>query len=211
MRSSLSKYPFLLALVWAAIGISIAACGGSSTSTQPTSPASSGSVEGTGNQVFVRLEDPLDEPEFYCLDIPGAGTGVNLRAPIQVHTCKALGQAEDELFMLNFPDQGQIYMKAYVRCVEASQSLPGVPVNLEYCSESPLQRFAYDSEGRLLLEDGSEETLCLAVAPGLGTPTGGPSHLRRDLKLQACDAVEASLTRWLLDDSEDPSIPRGSE
>ena len=42
----------------------------------------------------------------------------------------------------------------------------------------------------------SQEDLCLAVAPGSGIPTGGPSHLRRALTLEGCETSDPTLIRW---------------
>ena len=100
---------------------------------------------------LVKLQDPLDEPELYCLDVPGFRDRVQLEAPLMAHTCKRR-DAADELFTLDHPAEGQLYMKAY--------------------------------------------GLCVAVAEGSGVPTGGPSHLRRDLKLEVCKGRSPSLSQW---------------
>ena len=57
------------------------------------------------------LRDPLDEPEFYCVDVAGFGSNLNLNSPLQAHTCKP--GADDELFIFNHPTPGQFYMGAY--------------------------------------------------------------------------------------------------
>ena len=142
---------------------------------------------------LVRLIDPLDEPEHYCLDVPGWGRRLNLDAPLMAHTCKP--GAADELFVPDRPNPGQLYMRAYDRCAAADSSRPGAEVSMKECSSSQLQRFSFADDGRIRLA-GSD--LCLAVAGGEGTPTGGPSHLRRDLSLQPCGTVEPSLSIWTL-------------
>jgi len=50
------------------------------------------------------------------------------------------------------------------------------------CGESPLQQFAH-SEGFLQLQSDGSEAFCIAVADEAGRPTGGPSHVVRDLIL----------------------------
>lgn len=75
----------------------------------PTVP----SATGTDDRVFIQLTDPLDEPEYYCVDVPGAGPGVRLQSALQAHTCKPLNTAADELFTFDRPKAGQIYMEAY--------------------------------------------------------------------------------------------------
>ena len=60
------------------------------------------------------LRDPLDEPEFYCVDVAGFGNNLNLNSPLQAHTYKP--GADDELFIFNHPTPGQFYMEAYDVC-----------------------------------------------------------------------------------------------
>ncbi len=148
------------------------------------------------SSVFIQLTDPLDEPQFYCLDVPGSGTGVRLHAAIQVHTCKRIETAQDELFALDFPDDGQIYMEEYDRCLEAEGDEAGSDVYLRDCSDSLNQVFTVDDD-IIFLGDGIQDGLCLAADSNPGIATGGPSHLRRDMSLQACDSVEPSLARWI--------------
>ena len=38
-----------------------------------------------------------------------------------------------------------------------------------------------------------QSVLCLAGDPGDGIPTGGPSHLLRDMALESCDSVDSEL------------------
>ena len=143
-------------------------------------PAAAGETQG-----LIQLRDPLDEPEFYCLDVPGFRDRVQLDAPLMAHTCKP--NAPDETFTVRA--DGQLFMKAYNRCVQAK----GEQLFLGPCSEEPLQRFTITTEGKIQLKS---KDLCVAVAPGKGTPTGGPSHLRRDLMLTACGEVEPNLSIW---------------
>ncbi len=145
------------------------------------------SVEG-----LIQLADPLDEPEFYCVDVPGFGASLDLDAPLSAHTCKP--NADDELFTFNSPGEGQFYMDAYDLCMQAESAEAGVSVILNECSDEPLQQFSITGLGQIRLD--SDDSLCLAIAPGDGTPTGGPSHLRRDLSIESCDATDVSLTVW---------------
>ena len=146
---------------------------------------------------LVALVDLLDEPEGYCLDVPGFGRRLNLRAPLMAHTCKP--GAADELFMRDHPGRGQLYMDAYGLCVAAASRTVGAQVFLKDCDSSTQQRFSFDSNGQIRL-DGSD--VCLTVASGKGTPTGGPSHLRRDLSLQACKSADSALSQWRLPDRD---------
>lgn len=144
------------------------------------------------DRVFIQLTDPLDEPEYYYVDVPGAGRGVRLQSALQAHTCKPIDTAADELFTINRPKAGQIYMEAYQLCLEAEEPGEGSSLRLQPCSDSEHQLFTL--EGVTIRQGG----LCLAVDPEPGIPTGGPSHLRRALTLENCEFVDPSLRRWSL-------------
>ena len=146
-------------------------------------------------RVFIQLTDPLDEPEYYCLDVPGAGSGVRLNSALQAHTCKSKATAADELFTIDHPNKGQIYMEAYDLCVEAEGTRQGSALRLKPCSDSHHQLFTLEN-GLIRLSGRRQDDLCLAVAPGLGIPTGGPSHLRRALTLEGCETIDPTLIRW---------------
>ena len=141
------------------------------------------------SRTLVQLVDPLDEPEFYCVDVPGFGASLRLQAALMAHTCKP--GADDEIFAVNEPLPGNLLIPAYDLCMEAD----GAQIVLRACSDSAMQRFELDAEGALALA-GTE--LCVAVAPGVGEPTGGPSHVRRDLVLLDCGEGDASLRQWSL-------------
>lgn len=142
---------------------------------------------------LIRLADPLDEPEHYCVDVPGFGRRLNLDAPLMAHTCKP--RAADETFTVGHPEAGQLYMPAYDRCAEAESREPGARLFVKGCGSSDLQRFSFEPDGRIRLAGGQ---LCLTVDSADGEPTGGPSHLRRDLALQPCEGASPSLSRWRL-------------
>ena len=145
--------------------------------------------------VMIRLVDPLDEPEFYCVDIPGFRQNVQLEAPLMAHTLKRFGSA-DEMFTLNYPEEGQIYAAEYDLCIEASGTKPGDKLMLKKPSDSHLQRFVLTEEGKLVLKDHPQ--IGFTVADGKGSKAGGPSHLRRDLDLQDVTQAPAKLTTWKL-------------
>lgn len=140
---------------------------------------------------LIELVDPLDEPERYCLDVRGFGRRLNLEAPLMAHTCKP--GAADELFTRDYPGPGQLYMKAYDRCVTAESSQAGAEVFVRECDSSASQRFSFESNGWIKL---AESNLCLTVADGKGTRAGGPSHLRRDLALETCGSEDEARSRW---------------
>ncbi len=140
---------------------------------------------------LVQLVDALDEPEFYCVDVPGFGASLNLQSDLTAHTCKP--GADDEMFALNQPGPGNLYMPAYDLCLEADGTDARVQLRLRECSDSAMQRFDIDLDGALVL---SGTALCMAVSPEDGEPTGGPSHLRRDLLMLDCAETEPALSQW---------------
>ena len=140
---------------------------------------------------LVQLVEALDEPEYYCVDVPGFGRSLDLGAALMAHTCKP--GADDEMFAINRPATGNLSMPAYDLCMEADGTASPAQLYLRECTGSTLQRFEFDPDGRLALSDAG---LCMAVSPGDGEPTGGPSHLRRDLLMLDCAGTEPALGQW---------------
>ena len=115
---------------------------------------------------------------------------------LQAHTCKPVAEAADELFVINQPSDQQFYMPAYNLCLASSGPGAGAILHLQGCDDTPLQRFVYNPNGYILLV--GQGHMCLVIDSGPGIPTGGPSHLRRDLRLEDCEEIEPSLAQWLL-------------
>ena len=159
------------------------------TATVAPSPAPVTAADPQRPESLIKLVDPLDEPEFYCVDVVGHRTGVRLDRALQAHTCKP--GFEDELFVFHTPDAGQLYMRAYDLCLEARDNL----VYLEPCSGSAMQRFDFGDDGTLR-PAGTD--VCLAVEAGSGQQAGGVSHVRRDLLFTPCDTVGAGVSRWVM-------------
>ncbi len=160
----------------------------------PATPTPAG-IDGGQAQAeatLVQLVDPLDEPEFYCVDVPGFGANLNLQAALMAHTCKP--GADDEIFVVGQPGPGNLTMPAYKLCMEAEGAETQAPLRLRECSDSALQQFDFDADGALIL---SGTGLCVAVSPEAGEPTGGPSHVRRDLLLLDCAEAQPALSRWV--------------
>lgn len=163
----------------------------------PTAPPPAPTLIPTGAPVsptpkgesLIQLEDPLDEPEFYCVDVVGFRDSLKLDRALQAHTCKP--GAEDELFSFNQPSSGQIYMAAYDLCVEAGEGR----LYLKPYSQGARQRFTHEAGGSIRPE-GTD--LCLAVEEGSGQQAGGRRHIRRDLLLAPCAGAEPGRSRWLL-------------
>ena len=158
----------------------------------PPTPASIPANPTQPKPTLVQLADPLDEPEFYCVDVPGFGASLNLDAALMAHTCKP--GANDEIFVVGQPAPGNLSMPAYNRCMEAEGTEPQAQLHLQECSDSAMQQFDFDADGALTL---SGTDLCVAVSPEDGEPTGGPSHVRRDLMLLDCAEANPALSRWV--------------
>ena len=157
------------------------------TSTRPATPSPTLAPETA--PTLLQLADPLDEPEFYCVDVPGFRDSLRTDRPLQAHTCKP--NAADELFIVDRPETGQFLMPAYDLCLTAD----GGQVYTRPCVNTSAQRFVHRED---LTIGPAGEDLCLAVAGGSGEPAGGRSHLRRDLQLLPCSEVAPALSQWIL-------------
>lgn len=155
--------------------------------TRPATP--SPTLESETAPTLLQLADPLDEPEFYCVDVPGFRDRLRTDRPLQAHTCKP--NAADELFIADRPETGQFLMPAYDLCMTAEEG----QVYTRPCVNTPAQQFVPWDD--LTIRPAGED-LCLAVAGGSGEPAGGRSHLRRDLQLLPCSGVEPALSQWIL-------------
>ncbi len=153
------------------------------------------SIANAANPVMIRLVDPLDEPEFYCIDVPGFRQNVQLDAPLMAHTLKRFGSA-DEMFAIDHPSSGQISAIEYGLCIQAESAQAGAKLLLKPPSDSPLQRFTFTDSGAIVLEQNPD--LCIAIAPGSGQKAGGPSHLRRDLGIVSLKSSDLKLHTWKL-------------
>jgi hypothetical protein len=140
----------------------------------------------------IRLIDPLDEPEFYCLDLSGWGERLKLDDPLQAHTCKTR-RADDQMFAI---EDGKILVGNTGRClqlgVSSGKPLAGVAILARDCSDSPLQSFTLEDNGQLSVTGSA---LCLAAGTE-STDASGPSHVWRVLSAQPCDTTSPELTTW---------------
>ena len=156
----------------------------------------------TGDARFIQSLDPVDTPEHYCVDVPGSVGAVRLHDAMQAHTCKPVTRAEDMLFTMDHPGEGQIYMKAYDLCAAADHTGAGSRLYLVPCSDSDLQLFSFESPepgvtgGLIVLEGGPDGDLCLAIADETGSPAG-PVYLRIGLSLRPCGLVDPLRANWI--------------
>ena len=149
---------------------------------------------------LIRLQDDLDDPLGYCIDVRGFGTGIRLDADLQAHSCKS-GTAEDQSFALMGDRQDiSILLVDYDVCLAVASPEPGALILLAPCDETAVsQRFQWLNDGRLQLsaeQNAEQSELCIGVAGGTGEPAGGRNHLRRDLMLRDCVETDLALMAW---------------
>ncbi len=147
---------------------------------------------------MLRATHALDEPRGYCLDISGSGATLDLEAPLQAHTCKAVAPIDDQLFELV---EQRIRASEHDRCLAVEALEAGQALHVRACSDSRLQRWRF-ADGRL--SPASDPKLCVALAGARGEPWGtprlvSPAYRRQSLALAACDATVAArhTFRWL--------------
>ena len=124
---------------------------------------------------FVRLVAGLDEPEeFYCFDLAGWGKKLKLDDPLQTHTCKRTGGA-DQMFAFN---NGRIEVFGYDRCVQAGGStgatLPGSAVLARECDDSDMQKLSLEKDGTIRVNGSS---YCLGAGSASTEASGPESHV----------------------------------
>jgi acetyl esterase/lipase len=137
---------------------------------------------------LLRTSYALDEARGYCIDVPGAGAGVRVDDPLQVHTCKYGAALEDQVLARR--DGGlAIAVPAYDRCLAADRLEPGAALYARDCEDTSLQRWRFEW-GRL--SPDARPDLCVTLAEGSGEIAGTPVLItpvyhRRDLGLASCD------------------------
>ena len=145
---------------------------------------------------LLRLDDNLDDPQGYCVDVAGFGANIRLDAPLQAHTCKP-GSADQMFSPIALVDGGGIGLVEYDRCLAAAMAESGAGINVVGCDASTLnQRFSLGEDGRVQLASPDGPGLCLGIAAGMGEPAGGRDHLRRDLVLYHCEEADPALVTW---------------
>ena len=171
-----------------------------------------GPIDITGQ---LRLASYLDDPQGYCIDVPGFFDSIRLDAPLQAHTCKPREYDQTYKFYLpqaQYSDRArtQIILTARDRCLSVDSVSADGELNLmaALCDNSSQastrQDFFTTSDGKLLTAIGGRlprrapYLYCIGVAEGPGEPAGGRNHLRRDLVLYYCDDADPALITWEL-------------
>lgn len=164
---------------------------------------------------LLRLQDPLDEPEYYCIDVPGLpDPDLDLESDLWAHTCKP-GAAADQVFTVGFRER-QILLDGYDRCLTVRERTPGAALAVVDCADPTLQGWDLDDEGILRLLSPGPVELCVAVAEGPGAVVNEPeSHVALDLTVEDCAGAPAERARWEVADAtsvadEDFELTSGS-
>ncbi|MDX8350263.1 hypothetical protein SLH49_19905 [Cognatiyoonia sp. IB215446] len=164
-----------------------------------------------GYEGRIRLVRFLDEPDGYCIDVPGPADRAILAMPAIAHTCH-FDPLPDQVFIFNGNGNGMIRWEFGGRsaCLTAASAQAEAPFSFEDCEANELQNFTFKEIGELRLSDSD---LCLAVeatgprfdealeprqdARGRGRPVNPKfSHLARALQLSTCGEGDPSFQRW---------------
>ena len=141
---------------------------------------------------FVRLIAALDEPEFYCLDLAGWGDHLQLDDPLQTHTCKKDGGA-DQMFYF---EDNRLKVAGFDRCVQLAGSsgvtLLGSSVLARPCGDNPLQDLSIDADGYIKV---GKTKYCLGTGSE-SAKASGPSHMWRTLVAVHCGTTPAEMVTW---------------
>lgn len=159
----------------------------------------------------IRLIRFLDEPDGYCIDVPGGGDRVLLNMPAIAHTCH-FDPLPDQVFSFNAEGLGRIVWagKNEPACLTAQGLLDGEGFLFMPCGDPTTQTFSYETGGALRIADSE---LCLSVertgpsfretlgetqdAYGRGRPVNPQyTHLARALTLAPCGVGDPSMQRW---------------
>jgi hypothetical protein len=68
-----------------------------------------------GTPTLIQLQDALDEPESYSLDVPGFGASLDLTGALTAHTCKP--NADDEYCLRSIRQRKGKFMRLHIICV----------------------------------------------------------------------------------------------
>ena len=159
----------------------------------------------------IRLTSFLDEPDGYCLDVPGPANAVMLDLPLVAHTCHP-DPFEDQVFTYDASKTGEIIWNGRPTplCFTADSANELSRLNLRACQQSERQVFDLIGKGEFQLR-GSQ--LCIQVerrgpasrqpvaegqdAYGRGRSVNAQyTHLMRFLELRECGSGDPAMSRW---------------
>jgi len=160
--------------------------------------AAAGFGSAVGQPVLLRTVYALDDSRGYCIDVQGFGSGAEVDAPLQAHTCKYGADLADQLFERSV-DGMQIEIPQYTRCLEADALEVDANLHIRDCARRNAQQWSFEW-GRLT--PSSRPDLCVTLAPGPGALEGTPVlvtpiYRSRTISLARCaeDALERQALR----------------
>ena len=152
----------------------------------------------TAEIVEIYSLDQMDDQRGFCIDIRGHKSKAKVNSGLQAHTCYsyqgsiAVDQGFDSLKL----DEDKFHLPAFNVCMEAVSNTASASLRLNKCQDEELQKFEWDSNGRIYLI--SNIKLCLTVAQGKSKKGGGgsPVHLIRNLSLELCGDTLQAFQMW---------------
>ena len=159
----------------------------------------------------IRLSRFLDEPDGYCMDVPGPPNAPMLHLPVVAHTCHP-DPYIDQVFQFNKDESGLMRWttEGHDLCFTVNETKIGSRLGFKTCDQPAFQTFNFTARGEFKL---SGTDLCLHVertGPALRAPVAegqdaygrGRSvnpqftHLMRFVELRECGDGDASMWRW---------------
>jgi triacylglycerol lipase len=111
---------------------------------------------------FLRSSHDLEDPNGYCLDIPGFGARLQKEGPITTHTCKydRPGFWVDELFEMTASNQ--LRLSEYGLCLSANSMQPGADIDIVDCAADRAHAWTMHSGGHVTPADAPG--LCMTLS-----------------------------------------------
>ena len=171
------------------LSVSAAACAQSTTASE--------GLQVPSDPPYIVLSANLDEPNGYgfCMDTYGPGQ-TDL---MQTHSCKPAKEGaergyagHDTRFEYNSATQQIMSYPFEGYCMHALIASDVTVFALLECSNHPRQKFTYSAADETI-RLSEDSTRCVTV-DGVTVPAG--PWVKRPLKLQTCDDVDASLKQW---------------
>ena len=140
------------------------------------------------DNVEIYLQNQLDDPRGFCIDIRGHKLKAKIDKGLQAHTCYSY-QGEispDQGFSSHKLTKNQFILPSFDVCMEASSLTASANLRLRKCDRNKLQNFEWSNENKIYLIGNRK--ICLTVDQGQSRKGGGgsPVHLMRNLSLELC-------------------------
>ena len=148
--------------------------------------------------VEIYLNNFLDEPRGFCLDIKGYKSSASVERGLQAHTCYSYqGEiAVDQGFDFARLANQEFYLPNFDICMQAEKDQETAELVLRPCDKSALQQFVLGDDGKIYLQ--TDQNLCVTVSRDNSREGGGgsPVHLIRNISMQKCNDDLSSYQIW---------------